>query len=209
MGAATINRSMNVLRDLARQRRVVERCELCATELAADHAHLLEPGRRKVICACAACSLLFDGSETKYKRVPRRVRLFSNFRMSDAQWDGLSIPINMAFFFMSSPDDRVVALYPSPAGAVESLLPLDAWREIVQENPVLERMESDVEALLVNRIGQSRGIGDAEYFVAPIDECYKLVGLIRGRWRGFSGGTEVWQEIDKFFRSLKERACLT
>jgi len=66
-----------------------------------------------------------------------------------------------------------------------------------------------VEALLVNRIAQSRGAGAAEYFVAPIDECYKLVGLIRGSWRGFSGGTEVWREIGKFFSDLKEKSCRT
>ena len=119
------------------------------------------------------------------------------------------IPINMAFFFYSTPDKRVVALYPSPAGPIESLLPLDAWNDIVQENPALGQMEPDVEALLANRIGQSRGAGEAEYFIAPIDECYKLVGLIRGSWRGFSGGTEVWLSIGKFFTALKEKTCRT
>ncbi|HEY3838663.1 MAG TPA: DUF5947 family protein [Bryobacteraceae bacterium] len=209
MGAAAVNRTMNVLRSMARPRLVLERCELCAAELAANHQHLFEPGKRKVMCACPACSLLFSGSDTRYKRVPRRVRLLANFSLSEAQWDRLAIPINMAFFFMSSPDERTVALYPSPAGPVESLLPLDAWKDLVQENPALAEMEPDVEALLVNRVGQSRGAGAAEYFVVPIDECYKLVGLIRGSWRGFSGGTEVWQEIGKFFAGLKERACLT
>jgi hypothetical protein len=40
----------------------------------------------------------------------------------------------------------------------------------------------------------------------PIDECYKLVGLIRGRWRGLSGGSEVWREIAAFFAALKNKA---
>jgi len=53
---------------------------------------------------------------------------------------------------------------------------------------------------LVNRIGSS-----AEYFIVPIDECYRLVGLIRMHWRGLSGGTEVWEEIHQFFGHL--RAC--
>ena len=204
------HRSMSVLRSLARKRAVVERCELCAAELPGDHQHLLDPIHRKVICACGACSILFSsGGDTKYKRVPRRVRFLPNFRLTDGQWDSLMIPINMAFFFESTPDQRVVALYPSPAGPIESLLQFDAWTDIVQENPLLGQMESDVEALLVNRIGQARGAGAAEYFVAPIDECYKLVGLIRGSWRGFSGGTEVWREIGSFFAALREKACLT
>jgi hypothetical protein len=40
----------------------------------------------------------------------------------------------------------------------------------------------------------------------PIDECYKLVGLIRMHWKGLSGGTEVWRELGEFFTNLKARA---
>jgi len=97
----------------------------------------------------------------------------------------------------------MVAMYPSPAGAVESLLPLDTWTEIVRDNPELNAMEADVEALLANRIGHARGFTAPEYYLLPIDECYKLVGLIRVHWKGFSGGTEVWQEIASFFEELK------
>ncbi len=43
----------------------------------------------------------------------------------------------------------------------------------------------------------------AEYYLLPIDECYKLVGLIRMHWKGLSGGTEVWRELGEFFASLK------
>jgi hypothetical protein len=46
----------------------------------------------------------------------------------------------------------------------------------------------------------------SEYFVVPIDVCYRLVGLIRIHWRGLSGGTEVWQEIGKFFTELRARS---
>ena len=95
----------------------------------------------------------------------------------------------------------MLALYPSPAGPTESLLALDSWDEIVRDNPALREMEPDVEALLVNRVG-----GAGEYYIVPIDECYKLVGLIRAHWRGLSGGTEVWREIKGFYASLSERA---
>jgi hypothetical protein len=39
-----------------------------------------------------------------------------------------------------------------------------------------------------------------------MDECYSLVGLIRMRWRGLSGGREVWEEIARFFEQLRERS---
>jgi hypothetical protein len=180
---------------------------MCSRELTAVHQHLLDPAKRKLICSCDACAILFNSQgQTKYKRVPRRVRFLADFRMTDGQWDGLLMPINMAFFFRSTPQSRVIALYPSPAGATESLLSLDTWDEIEAENPVLREMEADVEALLVNRIGHSRGFSESEYYIAPIDECFKLVGLIRSRWQGFSGGTEVWREIGQFFGELKERS---
>jgi hypothetical protein len=116
------------------------------------------------------------------------------------------IPINMAFFFKSSLENRVVALYPSPAGATESLLALESWNDIVARNSILNEMEPDVEGLLVNRLGYSRGYSAAEYYMLPIDECYKLVGLIRMHWKGLSGGTEVWRELGEFFSSLKSRS---
>jgi hypothetical protein len=171
------------------------------------YLHLLDPAARKLICACDACSILFSGQQgQKYKRVPRRVRLLANFQMTASQWDGMMMPVNMAFFFRSTPQNRVIALYPSPAGATESLLSFDTWDEIEVENPVLYQMESDVEALLVNRIGHSRGFTSPEYYLVPIDECFRLVGLIRSHWQGLSGGAEVWAEIGKFFGDLKSRS---
>ena len=193
------------LRRFARPVQAAERCEMCKIALGAEHQHLLEPATRKLICACDACSLLFD-TRTKYKRVPRRVRSLPDLRLTDSQWAGLLLPINLVFFFYSTPQGRVAALYPSPAGATESLLSLDTWNEIARENPILGEMEPDVEALLVNRIGQSRGFGDGEHYLVGIDECYKLVGLIRTHWQGLSGGADVWRELGQFFESLKIRS---
>lgn len=194
------------LLQFARRERPIEKCELCSLGLRPDHAHLVELARRKLLCACDACALLFSGQSAKYKRVPRRLRALPHFHLSDAEWNGLMVPINMAFFFKNSLEERVVALYPSPAGATESLLGLESWNEIVARNPVLSGMEADVEALLVNRLGYARGYSAPEYYLLPIDECYKLVGLIRAHWKGLSGGTEVWQQIGEFFRSVKARS---
>lgn len=182
--------ALNRLRQFAGRPRAVERCDLCGSDVGAEHEHLLDVADRRLLCACGACAVLFERTTTR-KRVPRRVRLLEDFQLSDAQWDALGIPINLAFFVESTPHRRVVAYYPSPAGATESLLALDA--------AFLPTMAADVEALLVNR-------SVPEYFIAPIDQCYRLVGLIRTQWAGFSGGSKVWVSIAEFFNDLRHRA---
>jgi len=203
--------AFGALRQFTRARRIgsnaEEHCELCSAGLGYDHAHLVELASRQVLCACDACALLFDGMEgAKYKRIARTAKRLIDFEMTDGQWENLMIPICMAFFFRSSLEGRVVALYPSPAGAVESLLQLESWNEIAESNPILLSMRPDVEALLLNRMGHAHGMTDSEYYIAPIDECYRLVGLIRGNWRGLSGGSEVWGLIGQFFADLRSKA---
>src|SRR5579862_7008134 len=200
-----------VLRQFTRARsaesRAMEHCELCSAGLGFDHPHLVELASRQIVCSCDACAMLFDGMDkSRYKRVSRSSQFLTDFEISDAQWENLLIPINMAFLFQSSLENRMIALYPSPAGAVESLLPLESWTEIAQQNAVLQKLRPDIEALLVNRVGHAHGLGSAEYYIAPIDECYKLVGLIRCNWKGLSGGTEVWTKIAQFFVELRSKS---
>jgi hypothetical protein len=57
-------------------------------------------------------------------------------------------------------------------------------------------------------VGHARGFTAAEYYVLPIDECYKLVGLIRAKWHGLSGGSEVWESIGRYFAELKRKATV-
>jgi Family of unknown function (DUF5947) len=163
--ASSQSSAFAMLRQLARKRASVERCEMCSEELAPDHEHLVEPHNRRLICACGACAILFEGqSGTKYKRVPRRVIFLKDFQMTDTQWDELMVPIDMAFFFHSTPHGKMIALYPSPAGPTESLLPLDTWTDIIEANPILSEMHSDVCALLVNRTGHGRESHPSEYY---------------------------------------------
>ena len=188
----------------ARERAAQEVCELCGEPIPPEHRHLLEVASREILCVCRACSILFDNeaaSEGRYRLIPDRHLFLEDFEMSDAQWESLRIPVDMAFFFHSAPAERVVAFYPSPMGPTESLLKLGTWEELETRNPVLKGMERDVEALLVNRVRGAR-----EFFLVPMDECYSLVGLIRMRWKGLSGGQEVWKEIDRFFEDLRRRS---
>ena len=198
--------SFTALRGLIRQRDTRERCDLCGAPLHSQHQHLFQPAARKLICTCNACAVLFHPhGETKYKRVPTRTRYIQDFQLTSAQWDDLMIPIGVAFLVESSVEGRVLAFYPSPAGPTESTPSLIAWSEILQRNPVLKEIETDTEALLVNRLEFAR-TGRCEYYLVPIDKCYELVGLIRSQWRGFSGGADVWKQVDAFFEDLKTRA---
>ena len=183
---------------------VRERCDLCSVPIPDEHRHLLDLHTRELRCACRACSLLFDreaAGRDHYRLIPdRRLRL-EDFELGDALWDELHIPVDMAFFFHDSGAGRVVAFYPSPMGATESLLELSAWAELEDANPVLGELKPDVEALLVNR---ARGARD--HWLVPIDECFSLVGLIRTNWRGFTGGREVWDKLGHFFEQLDARS---
>ena len=166
-----------------------ERCDLCAEPIPPEHRHLLDLESRRLLCACRACSILFDRSGAgggHYRLIPDRVVALDGVGLDE-------IPVEMAFFFHSSAAGRVVAFYPSPLGATESLLDVD--------DRVLEELEPDVEALLVNRTR-----GRREFWIVPVDRCYELVGLVRTHWRGFTGGEEVWGALDDFFDRLRKEA---
>jgi hypothetical protein len=188
----------------AEQPERLEHCELCSEPIEAEHRHLLDLETRQLLCACRACSILFDRPEAptaRYRLVPSRRLRLEDFELDGQTWERLRLPVEMAFFFHSSAAGRVTAFYPSPMGATESRLEIDAWGEIEASNPVLAGMAPDVEALLIDR---SRGA--RRQWLVPIEDCYRLVAVIRTTWRGFSGGSEVWVEIERFFEQLEGRA---
>jgi hypothetical protein len=181
-----------------------ERCDMCAELIPAEHRHLIDLSSRELMCACRACSLLFDRGAAgggHFRLVPDRRLRIDGFDLDDVRWENLRIPVDIAFFFHHSGEGRMVAFYPSPAGATESLLELDTWEELERANPLLRSLEPDVESLLVNRARGAR-----QHFLVPIEDPYRLVALIRTRWRGLTGGSEVWQEIESFFAGLDGRA---
>jgi len=190
------------LRRLARTRDREERCELCGAPISPEHRHLFDDRTEALACACPACALLFTGqARARYRPVPTRVLSLPDVVLDQERWESLDIPVDLAFFVRSTRLGRVVARYPSPAGPTESQLALATWAELEAANPVLARLQPDVEALLVNRVGTA-----VDNFIAPIDQCYALVGLVRLGWRGLSGGPEVWGAVATFFADLRARA---
>lgn len=186
--------------------RAGERCELCTEPIPAEHGHLVDLEVRSLLCACRGCYLLFTAEGAggrRYRAVPDRYLAFPDHPLTAAQWEALQIPVGVAFFFINSSLERVAAFYPGPAGATESLLPLETWEEVTADHPGLATIEPDVEAVLVrSEVGETGG----DCFVVPIDACYELVGELRKLWRGFDGGREANDALDAFFERVRTRA---
>jgi Family of unknown function (DUF5947) len=182
----------------------VEKCELCATEVPAEHGHVADLETSTLACACRACYLLFTqptAGRGRYRAVPDRYLADPDRTLTVAQWDELEIPVGLAFFLKSSSAEGVTGFYPSPAGVTECVLDLAAWERLTQEYPLLGAPEPDVEAALICRT--EAGIG---YFLVPIDACYELAGRMRLHWRGFDGGAEARASIDEFLGTVRSRA---
>ena len=181
-----------------------ERCEMCAVPIAHEHQHVVNLESRGLMCTCRACYLLFtdEHADLRYRAVPERYLSLPDLTLDARAWDQLQIPVGLAFLFRNSVQRRTIAFYPSPAGATESELPLDAWAQIVEQNPRLAVLRTDVEALLVRR---TDGPGGACHLV-PIDACYELVGRLRTLWRGFDGGREAHDAMDAFFARVEARS---
>jgi hypothetical protein len=177
-----------------------ERCDLCGRAISEDHRHLLHLGERRIECACEACIAMRAGAD-EYRPVGTRVAWLPDLVLDDERWASFGIPIGLAFFMRSSISAGVVAMYPSPAGPTESELDLSAWDRLVADNPVLTTLEADVEGLIVDRKATPH-----RHVIAPIDECYRLVGLVKVAWEGISGGAALEGALDGYFAELEERA---
>lgn len=186
-----------VIRSAADRRADAERCDLCGVDVPAEHRHLLDTGQEQVLCACRPCSLLFVGdgaSEGRYRLVPRR-----RVRLPPVSTRALGVPVGLAFFVRHT-DDTVTAHYPSPAGATRWEAEPTAWHGVVADCPTLATLEPEVEALLVNTAFSAQ-----HHWITPIDDCFRMVALVRREWRGLSGGSRVWPAVEAFFAELTEQ----
>ena len=169
-----------------------ERCELCATPVAAEHPHLVEAAERRLLCACTPCGVLF-GDPARAAGLSQGARpLPVDPGFVRPTRSGTScIPVGMAFFLVNSAQDQS-----SPATRARRARPRASCRSRrgrTGSGPaaLAASCEPDVEALLVRR--------GHPCLLVPIDACYRLVGLVRLHWRGFDGGSEAWAAIDAFF----------
>lgn len=161
---------------------------------------MLHLGDRRILCACATCWAQRSG-DPELRPTGSRVVWLEDFELPDEVWARLEVPIGLAFFMRSSSVGGMVAMYPSPAGATESELKLEAWEDLRALNPELDSLEPDAEALVVNRMSEQHA-----YVIAPIDECYGLVGAIKVTWEGISGGDAIERAVPTFFERLRQRS---
>lgn len=178
----------------------IEKCSFCGRRLPEDHRHLVDLSVMKFMCTCEMCMITMP-AKGNYKPLPQRYLRLEDFNLPDELWADFLIPVNMAFFVMSTLRQGTVAYYPAPTGATESKLKMEPWQELKLLNPILNDLNPDLEALLINRLEDSN-----QYFIVPVDSCYKLIGMIRIAWKGIFGGTEVNQVINNFFKELNERS---
>ncbi len=183
-------------------RETPERCDLCGEQLAEVHAHLLDTSEKSVVCTCAVCTLLFPqraDASGRYRFIPDGAIAIDDFAFDALTWRALEIPVSVAYFVRR--EEGITAYYPSPAGAVESLLKLEAWEELERENPALRELVPETQALLVNGSGEC-----TEGWIVGIDACYRLVSVMRANWRGLRGGEPARKALDAFFCELRSNS---
>jgi hypothetical protein len=210
VGARRRARAVTGLRTLARAPRTgadgapadpsLETCDLCGTTIPPDHRHLLHLTERRIVCTCEACWGM-RGGEGDFRPTGQRTLWLGELDVPDDLWASFQIPIGLAFFMRSTVTECVVAMYPSPAGATESELHFESWSRMVALNPVVGRMEADIEGLIVNRLADP-----PQHVIAPIDRCYELTGTIKASWEGISGGSGVETAVAAFFDRLRSEA---
>lgn len=175
-----------------------ELCELCAAPVAEEHPHLFESAADEVRCVCGPCSVLFSEQGAgggRYRPVPRR-----RVRLEPVDTAALGVPVGLVFFVPRT-DGTVTAQGPSPAGAMRWEVDSGAWHGLAATCPQLASVVPDVEALLINTVR-----GQQEHWIVPVDDCFRMVALVRAEWQGLSGGGRVWPAVERFFAELTERS---
>jgi hypothetical protein len=181
-----------------------DRCDLCGVPLPDAHRHLLDLQDEQVRCVCRACALLFEreaATPDDNRLKPRHYRLVPErrIRLAPAEVE-TGVPVGLAFY-VRQPDGQVTVRYPAPAGITTATVDPPAWSALTACWPELTGLVPAVEAFLVNTTRTSN-----EHWIVPIDDCYRLVALIRQHWTGLSGGRAVWPAVDSFFATLSRPA---
>lgn len=201
-----------------RARAEASRCELCSAAVAERHPHLWEPSLKQLRCACPACAVLFDGpagaagapgergAERRLVRVPDRVRRVADAgELAARLWQELEVPVDLAFVVLQAEGTGTV-VYPGAAGPVVAPIAAERAAWLASELPALRELTPEVEALLVDRRVVDRREPRDRVLVLPLDEAYRLAGVLRRGWRGLSGGPELARELLRLLSELEGRA---
>jgi hypothetical protein len=140
----------------------------------------------------------------RYRSIPDRYHSDPGHPLTVAEWNALEIPVGLAFFLRSSASGDTTAFYPSPAGATECRLDLEAWERIAADHPLVAAAAPDVEAILISR--GPPGQDGVDTFLIPIDACYELAGRMRLLWRGFDGGDDARKSVAEFLDRVRARS---
>jgi uncharacterized protein DUF5947 len=174
-----------------------ERCDMCNVAIPGRHRHVLDVPSAELLCTCQPCTLLFEreaAGRGHYRLVPDHRQ-----RLGELDPHELGVPVGLVFF-VKQRDGSVVAHYPSPVGVTRWDIDAAMWRGLEERWDAVRDMAAGVQALLVNTVRGAR-----EQWVVPIDDCYRLVALVRREWVGLSGGSTVWPQVQRFFDGLGSR----
>lgn len=179
--------------------REASRCELCAAAVATDHGHLHDRQDQTLVCACGPCRMLFERAAegARWRTVPDRVLVDPATPLE--VWDGLGIPVGLAFVVRT--DGELVVRYPGPAGVVDGDPASGPALAAAAATPLLRLLEPDVEAVIVHRTaGRTRAV------LAPVTVGYRLAGELRRAWTGFHGGEAVSALVTVILDEVEGRA---
>ena len=197
--------------------RPAARCDRCGVGLLPDprHAHLFSYSRRSLLCACAACSAPYRegviGKERSpaYRLVPSRVERIDALSLTQADWEELGIPVQIAFLLKNQRENGWrLGRGRGPSRLSQPGREYGIGHPAGGVDPPLVQLLS-ARATRAGRRSPARRQAprQARYFRAPIDECYRLAGLLRSHWEGFAGGPRVGAAVDDFFAELASRAA--
>ncbi len=139
--------------------------------------------------------------EAEFRPAGVRTEWLEDFELPDEAWARFGIPIGLAFFMRTGRAGARRRLLPEPGRGDRVRDRLRRLGPGPRAQPGAERLEPDAEALIVNRIAEPH-----QYAIAPIDECYRLVGLIKASWEGISGGAGPERAIEHSSTSCGSRA---
>ena len=155
------------LRRMANARKVAaaaaadeERCDLCGTSLPSDHRHMLQTEERRILCVCEPCRAM-RAHEPGLRPTGSRSLYLDGFAARRRPVGEVPDPDRAGVLLPQRRRRARRGAVPEPGGrhGVRAL-PRGVATSWSLANPVIATLESDVEALVVNRLVEPAGARD-------------------------------------------------